>query len=1123
MGWMQGFGEGVFRLLAARLMPASVRIVEQVTQLAREGRNEEACDLIGRDAGLTSEVYADRGRLAERLSERLRREDPNLAAIFVVTLAGALGLVGRRDQALAVFEVYFGVETADYLKPSRLAERLHGKLDSLVPELALVLYIGLVGVLGMAERHADGLAVLQADLGLERNAEEPQVVEALRRRLEGTPPDAAATYALSLAVVYGVTGRDEEAIWVLQAYFDLEAGDYGNPDRLGRKIRARLEPLQPDSAAGLVLFLAMTLESTGQRQAVGSIMEGYLELTPEIYDTPDRLAARLESRLAPLMPVTAANYVLALSTALSFHGRAADALALLRAYGGEDLGTLRSRLAGWPGELAATYVRVMAATLGEVGDPQAAILLLEGYAGLRPEDYRSQGALAARLATALDRWTENASAAYVFELLSGLQARGETAKAAMLVETYVEAFGRVADREGSDHALLPQLVPIYDAWLESFGGDPERWPLEVCRDLIRYLRKNLDSQGALLKDRVDFIGYTSSLRRRIVDMGHLWAQRESDPGQARRIWLEAQLWDAELTQRLLIERFLLEPIVPVQKGDPPARQWPWSARPERPDSTSHLPDTALVHRSTGSVGEGTAAALPPQILTGEPTRLQKDRPYLFQKAREIVQQGLDEARLAQAIGAGSVLLRATFRSEGHLLWTALRSDGSRIQVLAQGAGHLTDLEELRWAAARHDFQMVLARLSEQMKRFQGVRARILQSVRQALDELLFELGPGARQEDLLGRLDWISQRFLSPGREYQKHLLRFLVPVCSPLQAVPGPERFPTWAKTAAGHLRELQSCLAKRAPAKLQPELDRITGEYIDKVREVWKLDELANTLSPEVDLLVQLDDALHTVPVAHLPVGGRPLFQQVRSVRNSLTLLMTSLQLETEQEVNQEEGEKEMERLLSVSHFTPGEGAETGAVWLHHGLAVLAADRLHVYAAAETPVSSVGLLRSALEDLRRFRVLAICGHGDLFQSGIALAPGDEEDQGRVRLWDGGGCDLSGVDWLWMVSCSIGRLGQNGDRDVEGFCVRLALHRARSVAAFRWPVHSLEAVSQVNESVRLYLEALRSGESADSRCLRARALNDARKSFFGDGTKPPLYSQVGLNTAAGCELFGLG
>ena len=492
---------------------------------------------------------------------------------------------------------------------------------------------------------------------------------------------------------------------------------------------------------------------------------------------------------------------------------------------------------------------------------------------------------------------------------------------------------------------------------------------------------------------------------------------------------------------------------------------------------------------------------------------------LFEKARNIITEGVSEALLAKAIGAGGLLLRVTIGSQFQLLWFALQSDGRQINLVAQGSGGSKDLEWLRWASARHDFRLALVRFRKKNERFPGFLIRVIDKIKAMLNILRKGLSTTSNPESLADQLTRVSEFFLAEGLEHRDTLMRFMAPILRLLSFVPEPRSFKRWAPRAKAQLRRLEKYLLHQAPGELQPELDRITADYIDEVSLVWRLDSLNEVLSPETDLVIQVDDALHTVPIAHLPVAGEPLFRRIRSVRSSLALLMTSLQLEIEKEVHR--NEEEPVRLLSVCHFKEDDHARKGAVWLQHGFSVLAQRYgYQAYGAADNPAGSAGLIRTALESLGSFKVLAVCGHGHFFQSGIELAGGQEAGD---FLWEGGGCDLSGVDWLWMVSCSIGRLGQNGDRDVEGFCVRLALHRARSVAAFRWPVHSLEAVALVNESVRLYLEALESAAGGDARCLRARALNDARKNFFGDGSRPPLYSQVGLNTAAACELFGLG
>ena len=860
-----------------------------------------------------------------------------------------------------------------------------------------------------------------------------------------------------------------------------------------------------------------------------ALLEQHLKLLPEDYRDLVRLSAKLREGLTGVLPGTASNYKLRLADVLQEQGRIEDALAVFRADAGwipdsqvgeetADVGkALRIRLEGEiPRDMAGLYVGNFAATLIDAEEPEQAVVLLEGYTGLTPEDYSGPQAPVARIAELREQWSEPVAATLVSIFLAGLRGMEEEEKAGLIAEAFVDASGRLTDRPGDDYESLPSTLMIYDLWLKRFGRDSGRHPLDVCRDLVRYLRGNLATHGVQLKDRTSLIKITGDLRRRILETGLFWEQRERDAGLAEQISVEVQLWDAELTQRVLVERFLLEPILPVSPGAFPVRNWAGGKDLERPDSASHLPDLDLVRKATGALNERGSGIYASEAPTLEkPTRLLEDRVSLFQKAREVIAQGVDEEKMAEVLGDGSLLLRASFGDEGRLHWSALQSDGRCLRLLGKGDGTPGDLGRLRWAAARHDFRMALARFRAR-ERMPGTVATVLREVRQALDELLFELGSPTMPGYFASRLDWISRRFLSP---WVWDTPRLLLPVQGSLQPMPEGEALADWIQDSATQLRDFRDRLAQPAPRSLQEELDRITADYIEEVRQRWDLDGLATVLSPELDLVVQVDDTLHAVPIAHLTVSGEPLFRRVRSIRGSITLLMTSLQIETEKEIGQ--NATGPERLLSVSHFQPGDIARRGAAWLPHGFSVLAERHgLEAYAAADEPAGSVGLLRTALEDLQRFRVLAICGHGNLFRSGIAL---QEDGKDFSRLWQGGGCDLSGVDWLWMVSCSIGRLKQSGDLDVEGFCVQLALHRARSVAAFRWPVHSLEAVALVNESVRLYLEALESSAGGDARCLRARALNDARKNFFGDGSRPPLYSQVGLNTAAACELFGLG
>jgi hypothetical protein len=121
----------------------------------------------------------------------------------------------------------------------------------------------------------------------------------------------------------------------------------------------------------------------------------------------------------------------------------------------------------------------------------------------------------------------------------------------------------------------------------------------------------------------------------------------------------------------------------------------------------------------------------------------------------------------------------------------------------------------------------------------------------------------------------------------------------------------------------------------------------------------------------------------------------------------------------------------------------------------------------------------------------------------------------------------------------------------VDGFCVELAVHRARSVLAGLWPLHSLHSPAFAGAVAAGYLrlrreavrgaavefetlgrhapglledEALRSvmaAQSVSGACLRARALAAARLQWL-DGHRAGRRS-VGLNTVAAFELYGLG
>jgi hypothetical protein len=489
------------------------------------------------------------------------------------------------------------------------------------------------------------------------------------------------------------------------------------------------------------------------------------------------------------------------------------------------------------------------------------------------------------------------------------------------------------------------------------------------------------------------------------------------------------------------------------------------------------------------IAEGMSTSPPPSSSEETQTR----SPFAS-RFEDLAQRGLDEAGVAGSLGPNGLLLRVSFDPEGRLVWGALRSDGPRLDLAGFGAGAPGDLQRLRWAAARHDFSMGLLHWMTEMWVLLPLRSVVQEALRATLQSLAESAEPGARvaemTEALSGRLpETISSSIL--------RLLKIL-----------------TWPLAEAGSdpvaVEEL--CSAERFVARIdqQPRgrdaLDVVTADYLRRVTEIWDLSSLDASLTPDTDLVVQGDDALHAVSVAWLPRGGEPLYRRVRTVRASLAPQLDALLEEIDHEDSAEQDER---RLLSISYFHPEDQARKGAQWLHHGHMRLAERFGGVsVAGADEKTGTVGSIRAALEQHRSFATASICGHGDFERAGILLGG----EGGEEVLWQGQGCDLARVDWLLLVSCSIGRASRTGDLDVEGFCVQLAVHRARSVLACRWPVLAVEAAAFANEAVRQYLEL----EGPPER--RTRALAAARRSVC-EGQRP----LVGLNTAAAFELYGLG
>jgi len=1034
-------------------------------------------------------------RVEKRLEEVARSKDPFLLSARASKMEYSQE-IGDWKLVVSIVEGEIELDYSDFFVPERMEEKIRLWWNGLAPIPATRIFMAYLRSLTRAERQVDQVALIEALFGLRWN--DYHTADRFRVKLwEGIEkiatevPAARASIVFLLTTGLLATGRVTESVVVLETLSGL-----------GNTTPSSFEQNLVSAFDGSIGSAVSFLEDVGARSnQLRKLALEAIERIAGIVSADYRDRSRLREKLRSLDKTLDERMLFgadrievfrALCLSLLRDGRSADALAVVAAEllpPTESIplfvSRLRWRLRLSPLDLSARHFQAVALVLRAALAPETAATILESVLTAdKTGDWSDPWSLGFAIR---EYWGRDvATAFYVLQTAEALVAAGRKEKAEFLVDAYVTVT-RLGEEEIP--VVLAQSCPIYDLWLcfqSREARDAPRFhfqdPLMVCRDLVPRLRKMLAEGGTTLKDREGLIRSVARLRRRIIETGLFWAEREADLEKVRHMRYEVLLWDLELAQQALIERFLLTEIRHVAAtGPPPAGRWPWreGEGEQSPKTKDYLPPVDEPEALAGVLGQVDAAVLASiEAMPGGQTA-RGFRQY--QRLGIFARRGVDEAALAASLGPGGVMLRATFDPNGRLVWSALTSDGVRLELSAHSSGSPGDLNRLRWAAARHDFRIGYAHWCQEFKPFLGVY-----SPQDLLTALRGNKLPDAAE----------------PVRDSFARLSRLLTWL--------GPEPA---SPPAAEALRFAEDLILNPCESPLWRKLDRATSAFLEEVEGIWNLGPLVPTLSPDTNLVIQVDDALHAVPMAWLPVGGRPLFRSVRSIRASLTPTLDLLMADLEREAR--ESGSRPRQMLSVSSFAPNDPARSGGRWLHHGQLRLAdAHGYECLAGADREGGTVGAIRGALDQYGRFETTAICGHGNFERAGIVLST----PAGGQELWQGDGCDLGGIEWLLLVSCSIGRAAQTGELDVEGFCVQLAAHRARAVAACRWPVLSVQAAAFANETVNQYLKLIE--KEPRGAALRARALNLARQRFSEEDSDRPL---VGLNTAAAFELYGLG
>jgi hypothetical protein len=479
----------------------------------------------------------------------------------------------------------------------------------------------------------------------------------------------------------------------IEEFLGLDASDYRPGGGLGAKLRAWLDRMQvPFNGMMGLMTLAGGLEFAGESSRGLAILEWVVGIEPGDYQDVERLSGKWE----------------------------------------EFLGSI-------PPDVGATCWRVLVGALERLGEDRYADVLglLEADSGLRRGDDQSVERIRAKLRPRLQRTQVDTRAAYVVSLVMTLRRIGQHERASRIVDWFVRDFTNFWAIPAEGDPGVVHVVPLLAYWLGYHAGAEWDLTIGVCRQAVRYLRQSLSQRGIRLEDRRDFIGYVNDLRRTILEVGHSWAgagdaaDPECDPH------LEVQLWDAELGQRVLFEKFLLTDVGDIPPADAPIDGWPFMDM-DRPPVDSYLPDEESWAEDERTFAVGRLAVDYESIISPPASRSTARRSLppadWLTRAEAIVRKGLEATNLADLLGPNALLLRAGFLGDETLVWTALASDGRSLRVAASGRGQPGDRSRIAWACLRHDLGLSLTYLpspSEYRTKFLRELGQVLKVVARA--------------------------------------------------------------------------------------------------------------------------------------------------------------------------------------------------------------------------------------------------------------------------------------------------------------------------------------------------------------------------------------------------------
>jgi hypothetical protein len=1000
------------------------------------------------------------------------------------------------------------------------------------------------------------------------------ILEMLRRQ-----GDIGSHYISELAYLLGLSGRLKAGVNLIERFLGL--ADYHSLDHIDQCIVYLRTVASPDHAAACVSTLGNLLTRDHRDGDAECLLMRYAGINDRDFEELSYFVLRnkLEAFRGTLGPNTGVTYITVLADALKNRHIGQEwwgTTRLLRAYAGITPRSISAmpdpalftHLRAFSDTIhpdnAANFVHLLAQSEGVNGQHAVAAAWLQGWIGIEDDDLK----FSRRLRDRVDDFRHPADTSRMIQPRSFLLLMN-----ALVVQRFAaggEWGGRGAQEAAADlveivgfdwlwgdtSALqLQGISGLVEVWLSRRGMRDQELSLRVCREMVRLVREKLGDPAVPGEERKRSLWRLRAIRHLVVRVGHFWlgrAMTESAP-QTDALRVEVLCWDAELGQRVLLER--LGQVLITENAQPTVCALPQKGRPSCPS-----PPTDLANARFGAFGYRRFTS--PPVLNE--SLLDQSGLALVPSNENRWERGVGQDDIAAAIG-DTLLLRAGFDLEGRLVWSLFGVKDGRLQVLEsrcldrlaagvtprdrfldshtrhqaaigsafEKAGEVAVGE--RWRHANQAFSRGHTLVGGAVRRFQGAleRAASWDDLQGYWSNLLYTLVEADEDRAHPSRKSWPDQ-----------DLIRYLAPTDLPDNALLAAYLYRSLPELLGADPGERGPLLARWADLTRRPDSERVTlayrcvdtatEEFLREMEELWDLTPAVASLDAEAtDLLVQVDDALHPIPIAFLKVGGKFLFERVRSVQAVLSPLVNDWLSRVAPA-----GVSAVGRLLTVSWVEEDNRARDGARLLHHLQGTLAAARgAEWYSASEEPAGRHAVLAAAMST-GPFAVVTVCGHGVELS---AVDEGESEPRGGYTahagvalqdgIWTGSvvvapdgtsrpACDLGSTELLIQVSCSLGRVAQSELRDAEGFCLELAVRRARSVVAGLWDLHSFQSPVFANWIAEEYLMLRDRATAAIPVALRGRALNQAHRRWLQANERGG--TRIGLSTAAAFQLFGL-